>query len=232
VQEFRKKLIERQVDELEIKLVFSNKSLGKEIIKLLKICTSSIRAFASIILPKRIGDKHKRITHDTHSNKLKKLYGSEVIIKEQTNNIHNLSDIIISKDIRNILSLGLNFHLKSKFDLIKQKAEIENLYTQIENEMKNNEITVTNLEILKCELKRFGLKKSTDFNKPKLTSDQYKKLRKFTQNDKMVIRKADKSNTIVIMNKDDYNSILNDIINDTTKFQKVKDDPSDNIKKK
>ena len=48
----------------------------------------------------------------------------------------------------------------------------------------------------------------------------------------IVIRKADKSNMYVIMDKSEYQQKLNDILNDTSKFQQISKNPVDELKKK
>ena len=46
----------------------------------------------------------------------------------------------------------------------------------------------------------------------------------------IVIRKADKSNTFVILNRDDYISKINNILNDKTKFKKIQKNPTKLLK--
>ena len=52
------------------------------------------------------------------------------------------------------------------------------------------------------------------------------------QDDSIVIRKADKTSIYVILDRKDYDDKINDIISDETKFQKIRADPTDNLKKK
>ena len=89
-----------------------------------------------------------------------------------------------------------------------------------------------NEELLKCELKRFGLKKINNFKKDILTNDQYVKVTEFLKNKNIIVRKADKSNSFVIMNKSDYNEKIDKILSDETKFKKISHDPIVNLKKK
>ena len=89
-----------------------------------------------------------------------------------------------------------------------------------------------NEELLKCELKRFGLKKINNFRKDILTNEQYAKIAEFLKNKDIIVRKADKSNTFVIMNMIDYNTKIENILSDQTKFKKINRDPITNLKKK
>ena len=52
------------------------------------------------------------------------------------------------------------------------------------------------------------------------------------KNKEIIIRKADKSNTFVIMNSKDYNKKIQNILSDETKFKKINKDPIDGLKKK
>lgn len=50
------------------------------------------------------------------------------------------------------------------------------------------------------------------------------------ENQHIIIRKADKSNTIVIMDKSKYKNKINDIISDESKFHKIDKDPTYELK--
>ena len=55
----------------------------------------------------------------------------------------------------------------------------------------------------------------------KLTVSQFKALRYLSKNQNIVIQKADKGNTIVILNKISYISTIEEILNDHTKFSNL-----------
>ena len=80
------------------------------------------------------------------------------------------------------------------------------------------------------QTEEFGLKERHDFTKDLLSRDQYKKIKEFTSNPEITVRKADKSNTFVIMNTDEYINKIDAILSDSTKFRKVTKDPSDALK--
>ena len=86
--------------------------------------------------------------------------------------------------------------------------------------------------MLKCELKRFGLKNNNDFQRDILSKSDYKIVREFVKNDEITVRKADKNNTFVIMNTSDYRNKLNAIVNQGNKFKRIDKDPTENLKKK
>ena len=79
-------------------------------------------------------------------------------------------------------------------------------------------------------MKRFGLKERKDYSKDLITKEQYKKIKEFKERNDIVVRKADKNNTFVIMNNQQYIDKLNLLISDGTKFSKVNKDPSNELK--
>ena len=68
-------------------------------------------------------------------------------------------------------------------------------------------------------------KRYSNISKAELSS-----LRKLSRNESIVIKKADKSNTIVIMNRCDYESEVLRQLNNQTYYEKVANDPSESIK--
>ena len=64
-----------------------------------------------------------------------------------------------------------------------------------------------------------------------LTHEQRKVCKSLKNNNKMVIRKADKSNVFVILDRSDYISKLDSILNYQSKFTRVSEDPTNNLKK-
>ena len=70
-------------------------------------------------------------------------------------------------------------------------------------------------------MKRFGLQEIKDFNKDLLTKEDCQEIKKLKNNEDIIIRRADKSNTFVIMNKTEYETKINKILSDETKFEKI-----------
>ena len=52
----------------------------------------------------------------------------------------------------------MNFHLQSKFDIINRKVEVEKLYEDIKEKEKQRKIIVSEDDVLKSELERYGVK--------------------------------------------------------------------------
>ena len=91
-----------------------------------------------------------------------------------------------------IFDLGMNCHLRSKYNMLEKKIEIKKLYRSIQDKVTRREISINNNERLKCELKRFGLRQITDFINDLLTKEQFKQLRDFINNEEIIVRKGDK----------------------------------------
>ena len=77
---------------------------------------SNVRFRAFTLLLERITSRNEINIQLRHDKKLTNLYGRPVPRKEKIQNVINLSNEEVSQDIRTILDLGLNCHLKQKFD--------------------------------------------------------------------------------------------------------------------
>ena len=125
----------------------------------------------------------------------------------------------------------MNCHLKTKFENNKNKIEIIKKSTTSRLRNKKKKVTIKNEERLTCELKRFGLKERRDFTKDLITKEDYNKIKEFNMGgDNIIIRKADKNNTFVKMDKNEYIQQLTYLLSNTSKFQKINSDPTEAIK--
>ena len=86
--------------------------------------------------------------------------------------------------------------------------------------------------MLKFELKRFSYKFHKDYNKDILTKEEYQAVKQFNSNEDIVVRKADKRNTFVILDRQDYHKKLLSLVSDETKFTKLRKDTTDLLKSK
>ena len=141
-----------------------------------------------------------------------------IVLKEQNDGFINLSSFEVPAEIREIFNLGLNCHIKSKYNQNIRKFNVEKLYEQIKRLESNKDIVIENDELLKCELKRFGIKKINNLRRDILSKDSYQKIADYMKNKEIIVRKADKSNVFVIMNKENYVKKINDILSDNTKL--------------
>ena len=149
--------------------------------------------------------------------KLCHLYNGNILLPNVTENYTNLSDYTLKKHEQDFLNLGPNFHLQTKLDPLKKKAEIETLYQSISKLQSEEKISVN--PDLKDLLKAEGLKnRGLHQNKSLLTKELQTAARELRKNPDIIIRRADKSNTYVVLNKSDYDTKIRDILSDQTKF--------------
>ena len=119
---------------------------------------------------------------------------------------------------------------KRNLKITKQDRNKKN-FNNIKAAEKEKKVTIKKEERLTCELKRFGLKERRDFTKDLITKEDYNKIKEFNRND-IFIRKADKNNTFVKMDKNEYIQQLTYLLSNTSKFQKFNSDPTEAIKRK
>ena len=143
--------------------------------------------------------------------KLSVLYKNRIVLPEEGNDSFvNLSDYTLSTDEIALLNLGLNCHLQSPVDKYKRKVELEILYEQL-LQLKDDKVVDISPDLqdqLKAEGSRFHTKEQSTIITPELKAAA-KSLR---ENPNIVIRRADKSSSFVILNKKDYLSKINDLL--------------------
>ena len=228
--DFRRKLVERQLEENKTKLnILKEESSNQRIVvdKLLESDTLRENVFKTI---ETNVEKERQNTHRKMLKKLQNLYGGPILLPESRKCFLNLSKRSLSTDEEEFLNLGLNCHTYSKFDPYKKKLELELLYDNLLGLEKSKIIDINpNLkDQLRSESTKVRGATRSNIIKPHL-KEAAKSLR---DDESIVIRKADKSNMYVIMDKSEYQQKLNDILNDTSKFQQISKNPVDELKKK
>ena len=162
--------------------------------------------------------------------KLNKLYNGEIMLKGETSCFINLSDHILSQAEKDFLNLGLNFHIQPKYNKLHKQTEIEALYGSLLELQKNKKITIN--PRLADQLASESTKHRNPYYRCSLSSDLKNAAKELKNNDKLVIRKADKSSTYVILNKKDYLDKINELLDDTSKFKHITKNPTDELKQK
>ena len=104
---------------------------------------------------------------------------------------------------KSVTIINMSYFVRSKYDMLVKKIEVEKLYRGIADQKTRNEIYLTDDERLKCELKRFNLRELKNFSSEVLTKEQHNKIKECNKIENIIVRKADKSNLFVIMNKED-----------------------------
>ena len=163
---------------------------------------------------------------DIHKQRIQKklnhLYKGTVHLPNFNDNFLNLSDYTLTKYQIDFLNLGPNCHLFNKYKHINKKSAIELLYQDIV-ELKQKKIIKTHPEIndlLKAE--SIINRQNSHKNNTLLNHNLKEAANQLRTHPDIIIKKADKTNIYVILNKSEYNSKLQAILNDDTKFKKVK----------
>lgn len=231
VLQFRKDLIIREINDQK-KSIDSLSTEYHESRQLLRDkVTSNIHYLAYLHYIKRITTKEEEKLKEIQNRKLVNLYGGTILLKQTRDSVINISKCHLDKEVIEIMSLGMKCHMKTKFSRTKKKIELEKLYADIKLQEKNNKVRIENHEYLKSKLKSFGLKNNKDYNNDLLTKDQHNTLRELKKDERIIIRKADKSNVFVVMERQDYCDKISNLIADPNKFEKIDKNPILSIKR-
>ena len=174
---------------------------------------------------KRTLDNFICSTRNTHLRKLKNL---GLIISENHNDkaIYNDTNIIFTEEELNLLSKGLRYSFfPSSINFKKVQAEFESLFSQIVPFVNSN----NNLLRLKCcfakcydtFISSFIFDKKSDRYFSTDIHSTIKCIKDKTEKYGLIIVKADKGNTVVIMFKQKYDEKMMLILNDRSKFEPV-----------
>ena len=142
---------------------------------------------------------------------------TEKIIKNYSN--YNLTD-----PEKNLLSKGLNFAvLPSRLNYADYCLNFELFYRQIcQIDTLNNR----NKDFLHTKIKDLALSSFREYHQNSnvpgnLSKSEFNALKKLSNNNDLIVQKADKGNCVVIINKDAYLQSINNILADRTKFEPI-----------
>ena len=169
----------------------------------------------------------KAILHHDHIEKQKLKNLLEISLKEVINDTHDPNKVIFNfssdelSDVeKTVLCKGLNFSVKPKsiefsefllpFELLFRDGTQENLCSEDLSLMKG-----ILLDTALSSYESFSIDESPSEN---LTASEFKAFKHLSENKDIVIRKADKRNNIVILDKISY---ISAILNDHTKFSNL-----------
>jgi len=231
VVNFRLKLVQRQVEHHRTELLSLKSQYEEKLNNFRSLIDSPLRTDAYLTLLSRISRRKVDELNEVQRGKLYRLYGSPILLKQNVDSVVNLSSAVIDKDIQEILSYGMNCHLKHKFNHTMKKVQVELLYDDIKDKAKDKHVIIHNEEELKSDLETFGMRKNDDFTSDILSKSQYQKIKNFNNNDSIVTRKADKSSVFVILDKSYYVDGIRDCLADQAKFIKIRKDPTEDLKR-
>ena len=137
--------------------------------------------------------------------------------------IFSFSSYKLTDDEKNVLCKGLNFSVKpGLIEYSEFLLPFELLFRDIKREDLCNE----DMSVIKARLLDTALTSYQNFSRDReppenLTSSEFKALKRLSKNKDIVIQKADKGNTVVILDKCSYISAIEEIFNDNSKFSKL-----------
>ena len=156
--------------------------------------------------------------------------------------IFNFSDVVINQHETNLLSRGFKFApTQSTCNTTDFSADTINFTYKVTRKLNNISINSHNYntDLLKSTAKKApGKSENTQIAhvldtiaaiKPKtherinhnIPKDEFKIINKLRDNDNIVIKEADKGAAVVIMNVSDYNNTLQNMLEDTTTYEKA-----------
>ena len=235
---YRRYLLEREIEK--------KKKIAVELNIQKEECLSNINSFSSNPqLKSNVMNELQRILENSNNvaktktiKKLNSLYlngepstnNRNIFVKAAKDSFVNLSNHVLNDSEIEFLNLGINCHIQPNYDKLQKQCDLEMLYQKLLTLENKKTITIKPeiVEQLKCEsTKHRNTNHNSILTKPLLNAAKTLK-----NNDKIIIRKADKSSTYVILNKEDYLEKINTIIEDSAKFKRIEKDPTDAIKKK
>ena len=151
-------------------------------------------------------------------------------IKENVNSFVNLSDHQLTKDEVEFLNLGLNCHIEPRYDKLQKETEIEALCQSL-LQLETKKVIAVKPELaiqLKCE----STKHRNMMHRSIITPSLRNAAQNLKNNPNIIIRKADKSNIYVVMNRGEYIDKINTLLSDESKFKRINKDPTNSLKQK
>ena len=137
--------------------------------------------------------------------------------------IHNFSSHFLNEVEKSVLCRGLHFALPPKtLEYADYMVSFELLYRDIKTTNLN---TIQN-ETIKTKLLDTAFSSFDTFKKKNKAKNNFREtelqtLNSLLQNKDIIIQKADKGNTIVVIDKDAYEKKIKAIISDGSKFEKL-----------
>ena len=159
---------------------------------------------------------------------MKKLYNLGYFEREKETNdpdqvIRNFSSYELSDIEKSLLAKGLNFSIPPKqLNFADYLTPFETLFKDVKN---SKTVSQQNLSLLKLDLKKLAYGSFNRYNFLKelnLSKPEYDALKKLSSNKDIVILKSDKGNSVVVIDRADYLARMQDLVSDTSKFEKVK----------
>ena len=163
--------------------------------------------------------------------KLNVLYSGQICLQNESQSRYlNISQHVLTSQQHDFLSLGYKCHVKTKFDPLRKKAELEVLYDSLEKLQERGVIGLG--DNLKPLMVAESTKNRNMDRSNLLTRELRQAAKELRENKEIILRKADKSSSYVIMDRSVYKSKLDEILQDESKFRKITRNPLTELKTK
>ncbi|XP_045124906.1 uncharacterized protein LOC123512546 [Portunus trituberculatus] len=129
-----------------------------------------------------------------------------------------------------ILNMGIQCHYLTKPHSHRKRLEIETLLDDIQELEKKGKVTTS--PDLQPSLLAEASKSRGSFHSQKVKRHHILAAKQLRENKEIIIRRADKTPAFVLIKKEDYDSKLNAILSDTTKFKRITRNPTESLKKR
>ena len=228
--DFRRKLLYEQIEQKQDQLKNLTAELDKAMddFRSCNIATSLRDNFERAL--QHSLSMHANATETRVTKKLSRLYGGKMLLPENTDGYVNLSDFSLSADQKEFLNLGLNCHYTPKFKRSEKTAELEMLYRNLCDLHKNGKINMN--PDVKEQLQAESTKQRASGRGSLLTPELRRAAKELRENEDIVIRRADKSDIFVILNRSDYLEKVETLLQDSSKFLRIRRNSIDQLRKK
>ena len=179
------------------------------------ILTKSIRSYNKKLLQKSLYIRQKKLSSLTGDCNLPIFTANETIT--------NLTKYELTQEESDLLKAGLYFSIQP--DKI-QKSEIFTTFEKIHRSLLNNLKSEETRSQIKAHLSYLANSYFYNYKPSPRILRQHRVLRNLRKNKDIVITKPDKGNGVVILDRKLYNNAIEEIISDTSKFEKLSEDPT------
>ena len=227
---FRRRLAERQLAEKK-----EEARRAHEVVEGLKLQWDSLQSNEDRVPIKNIlqslQEKDKKKKEEAILCKLIKLNGGKLRLPQQRKNYINLTDYIPSKDEEDLLQLGLNCHYADKINPRDKRLEVEVLLDSLINLEKSSKVELSD-SLRPLLLAEALTNRAPNHHRSSIISKELQEATKKLKNTEgITIRRADKTPALVLIKTDEYQHKLDTILADETKFQRIRRNPIEDIKK-
>ena len=179
------------------------------------ILTNSITSYNKKSLQKSLYTQQKKLSSLTKDCNLPIFTANETIT--------NLTQYELSQEDSDLLKGGLYFSIQP--DKIR-KSEIFTTFEEIHRSFLNNLKSEETKSQTKAHLSYLANSYFYNYKPSPRILRQHRVLRNLRKNKDIVIRKPDKGNGVVILDRKLYNNAIEESISDSSKFEKLNEDPS------